>query len=181
MSRRLRIGSAPAWCRLTPIIEAIRTHVMRAKRIHADDTTVPVLAKMKAVVGRIWTYARSSARGSRTPERPRRSPRKATRTAQARLAAMLRRKSTSKGGRSSVTSFMKLSPTTKNAVAASMAAMPLRSELLSMDPVYINVQGAKNMAMDTIADDGLCRTAGRGMRATFTMRASASSLRPLWP
>src|SRR6266852_94946 len=94
-------------------------------------------------------------------------------TAQARLAAMLRRKSTSKGGRSSVTSFMKLSPTTKNAVAASMAAMPLRSELLSMDAVYINVQGAKNMAMDTIADDGLCRTAGRGMRATFTMRASA--------
>jgi len=48
---------------------------------------------------------------------------------------MLRRKSTSKGGRSSVTSFMKLSPTTKNAVAASMAAMPLRSELLSMDAV----------------------------------------------
>jgi hypothetical protein len=27
--------------------------------------------------------------------------------------------------------------------------------------------------MDTIADDGFCRNAGRGMRATFTMRASA--------
>jgi transposase len=26
---------------LAPIIEAIRTHVMRAERIHADDTTVP--------------------------------------------------------------------------------------------------------------------------------------------
>jgi len=31
---------------------------MSAERIHADDTTVPVLAKMKAVVGRIWTYVR---------------------------------------------------------------------------------------------------------------------------
>jgi len=43
---------------LDPIIEAIRTHVMSAERIHADDTTVPVLAKLKAVVGRIWTYVR---------------------------------------------------------------------------------------------------------------------------
>src|SRR3978361_84190 len=43
---------------LAPIIEAIRIHVMSAERIHADDTTVPVLAKMKAVVGRIWTYVR---------------------------------------------------------------------------------------------------------------------------
>ena len=43
---------------LDPIIEAIRTHVMGAERIHADDTTVPVLAKLKAVVGRIWTYVR---------------------------------------------------------------------------------------------------------------------------
>src|SRR6202165_1747647 len=31
---------------------------MRAKRIHADDTTVPVLAKLKTVTGRIWTYVR---------------------------------------------------------------------------------------------------------------------------
>jgi transposase len=46
---------------LEPLIEAIRTHVMRAERIHADDTTVPVLAKMKAVVGRIWTYVRDAA------------------------------------------------------------------------------------------------------------------------
>jgi hypothetical protein len=43
---------------LNPIIEAIRTHVMRAERIHADDTTVPVLAKLKTVLGRIWTYVR---------------------------------------------------------------------------------------------------------------------------
>jgi transposase len=43
---------------LDPIIEAIRTHVMSAERIHADDTTVPVLAKLKTVTGRIWTYVR---------------------------------------------------------------------------------------------------------------------------
>lgn len=43
---------------LDPIIEAIRIHVMSAERIHADDTTVPVLAKLKTVAGRIWTYVR---------------------------------------------------------------------------------------------------------------------------
>ncbi|MEA2910217.1 MAG: transposase [Bradyrhizobium sp.] len=43
---------------LEPLIDAIRIHVMSAERIHADDTTVPVLAKMKAVLGRIWTYVR---------------------------------------------------------------------------------------------------------------------------
>jgi transposase len=43
---------------LNPIIETIRTHVMSAERIHADDTTVPVLAKLKTVTGRIWTYVR---------------------------------------------------------------------------------------------------------------------------
>src|SRR6202453_830266 len=43
---------------LEPLIDAIRTHVMSAERIHADDTTVPVLAKMKTVTGRIWTYVR---------------------------------------------------------------------------------------------------------------------------
>src|SRR6202034_1093995 len=41
---------------LDPIIEAIRAHVMSAEPIHADDTTVPVLAKLKTVTGRIWTY-----------------------------------------------------------------------------------------------------------------------------
>lgn len=43
---------------LDPIIEAIRIHVMSAERIHADDTTVPVLANLKTVTGRIWTYVR---------------------------------------------------------------------------------------------------------------------------
>jgi transposase len=31
---------------------------MSAERIHADDTTVSVLAKLKTVTGRIWTYVR---------------------------------------------------------------------------------------------------------------------------
>ena len=38
---------------LDPLIQAIRAHVLCAERIHADDTTVPVLAKLKTVVGRI--------------------------------------------------------------------------------------------------------------------------------
>ena len=38
--------------------EAIRAHVFAAERIHADDTTVPVLAKGKTRTGRLWTYVR---------------------------------------------------------------------------------------------------------------------------
>jgi transposase len=33
-------------------------HVLSTERIHADDKTVPVLAKMKTVTGWIWTYVR---------------------------------------------------------------------------------------------------------------------------
>src|ERR1700741_691654 len=43
---------------LMPLIEAIRIHVFAAERIHADDTTVPVLAKGKTRTGRLWTYVR---------------------------------------------------------------------------------------------------------------------------
>jgi len=43
---------------LDPIVQAIRAHVLRAERIHADDTTVQVLAKLKTVTGRLWTYVR---------------------------------------------------------------------------------------------------------------------------
>jgi transposase len=43
---------------LMPLVEAVRTHVFAAKRIHADDTTVPVLAKGKTRTGRLWTYVR---------------------------------------------------------------------------------------------------------------------------
>jgi len=43
---------------LMPLVEAIGAHVFIAERIHADDTTVPVLAKGKTRTGRLWTYVR---------------------------------------------------------------------------------------------------------------------------
>src|SRR5260370_25256752 len=39
-------------------MEATRTDVMSAERIHADDRTVPVLAKLRTITGRIWPYVR---------------------------------------------------------------------------------------------------------------------------
>lgn len=50
------MGPAP-W-RSIQIVQALRRHVLAAERIHADDTTVPVLAKLKTVTGRLWTYVR---------------------------------------------------------------------------------------------------------------------------
>jgi transposase len=43
---------------LMPLVEAIGAHVFAAERIHADDTTVPVLATGKTRTGRLWTYVR---------------------------------------------------------------------------------------------------------------------------
>ena len=43
---------------LSPLLDALRAHVLAAERIHADDTTVPVLAKLKTRTGRIWVYLR---------------------------------------------------------------------------------------------------------------------------
>ena len=43
---------------LMPFVDAMRDHVFAAERIHADDTTVPVLAKGKTRTGRLWTYVR---------------------------------------------------------------------------------------------------------------------------
>ncbi len=43
---------------LMPLVVLIRNHVFTAERIHADDTTVPVLAKGKTRTGRLWTYVR---------------------------------------------------------------------------------------------------------------------------
>ena len=45
------VGAAAA--SLMPLVEAIRAHVFAAERIHADDTTVPVLAKEKTKIGRL--------------------------------------------------------------------------------------------------------------------------------
>jgi transposase len=43
---------------LMPLYELIKAYVFAAERIHGDDTTVPVLAKVKTRTGRIWTYVR---------------------------------------------------------------------------------------------------------------------------
>jgi transposase len=43
---------------LMPLVEAIRSHVFAAERIHADDTTVPVLDVGRTRTGRLWTYVR---------------------------------------------------------------------------------------------------------------------------
>jgi transposase len=43
-----------------PLVEAVGVHVMAAERVHADDTTVPVLdpGRGKTKTGRLWCYAR---------------------------------------------------------------------------------------------------------------------------
>ncbi|QXQ05585.1 IS66 family transposase [Sphingosinicellaceae bacterium] len=43
---------------LKPLHRLIEAHVLAAERLHGDDTTVPVLAKVKTDIGRIWTYIR---------------------------------------------------------------------------------------------------------------------------
>ena len=43
---------------LSPLVSLIRAHVLAGGRIHGDDTTVPVLAKGKTIVGRLWVYVR---------------------------------------------------------------------------------------------------------------------------
>jgi transposase len=50
------VGAAAAT--LMPLVEAIGGHVLAAERIHADDTTVPVLDIGKTRTGRLWTYVR---------------------------------------------------------------------------------------------------------------------------
>jgi transposase len=50
------VGAAAAT--LMPLVEAVRAHVLAGQRIHADDTTVPVLAKGQTRTGRLWTYVR---------------------------------------------------------------------------------------------------------------------------
>ncbi len=50
------VGAAAAT--LGPLTDAVRRHVLAAGRLHGDDTTVPVLAKGKAAVARLWVYVR---------------------------------------------------------------------------------------------------------------------------
>ena len=43
---------------LAPLVAEVEKYVLSAERIHADDTTVPVLAKNKCTTGRLWAYVR---------------------------------------------------------------------------------------------------------------------------
>jgi transposase len=43
---------------LMPLYKLIEAHVLAATRIHGDDTTVPVMAKGKTDVARLWVYMR---------------------------------------------------------------------------------------------------------------------------
>jgi len=43
---------------LEPLFRRLEAHVRAAERLHGDDTTVPVLAKGKTDVGRLWVYVR---------------------------------------------------------------------------------------------------------------------------
>ena len=43
---------------LGPLHHLIEAHVLTADRLHADDTTVPVLAPVKTDIARLWTYTR---------------------------------------------------------------------------------------------------------------------------
>jgi hypothetical protein len=45
---------------LSPLVEALREHVLAARKIHADDTPMPVLAPGtgKTKTARLWTYVR---------------------------------------------------------------------------------------------------------------------------
>ena len=46
---------------LRPLYELIKAHVFAAERIHSDDTTVPVLAKLKTRIGPLRLAALSLA------------------------------------------------------------------------------------------------------------------------
>ena len=53
---------------LEPLLKRLEVHVFAAERLHADDTTVPVLAKGKTVTGRCWVYVRDDRPfGGRAP------------------------------------------------------------------------------------------------------------------
>lgn len=44
---------------LMPIYKQIEAHILAAERLHGDDTTVPVMAKGKTDIARLWVYVRN--------------------------------------------------------------------------------------------------------------------------
>jgi transposase len=67
---------------LMPLAETIRAHVFAAERIHADDTTVPVLAKGKTRTGRLCSTP--TTQGARLWKKEATSPRRNLRRATGR-------------------------------------------------------------------------------------------------
>jgi transposase len=51
-----QVGTCAAM--LKPLPTLIEAHVMRAERLHGDDTPIPVLAKGKTATARAWVYVR---------------------------------------------------------------------------------------------------------------------------
>ena len=43
---------------LAPLVRLIDAHALTAARLHGDDTTVPLLARDKTIIARVWTYVR---------------------------------------------------------------------------------------------------------------------------
>jgi len=43
---------------LMPLFHRLQAHVMAAERLHGDDTTVPVLARGRTDIARLWAYVR---------------------------------------------------------------------------------------------------------------------------
>jgi transposase len=43
---------------LAPLVRLIDAHALAAARLHGDDTTVPLLARDKTIIARVWTYVR---------------------------------------------------------------------------------------------------------------------------
>ena len=60
IARPWRIGWDRRQSLMRPLVDAVGAHVMAAERVHADDTTVPVLdpGRGKTKTGRLWCYAR---------------------------------------------------------------------------------------------------------------------------
>jgi transposase len=48
-----------------PLLRLVEAYVLAAERLHADDTTVPVLAKGKTDTGRCWIAGSTSGMTSR--------------------------------------------------------------------------------------------------------------------
>ncbi|NMM26513.1 MAG: IS66 family transposase [Glaciimonas sp.] len=53
---------------MAPLVDALRRHVMAGSKLHADDTTVPVLAagNGQTRTGRLWTYVRDDRNAAST-------------------------------------------------------------------------------------------------------------------